>query len=1149
MADIYIKVELQGKEQATRDLKQIENAAERAMQKMQAMEKIKKSAMQGASDEMSKRATMNQQILKSITGTEAATKQQVQTQKQAITQTMQEIAVVNKLIASKQKLAAVSAVRAPGATGLMGAAVGVTGTAQQTAAGMQKATAAATAFRTGWTRTQQQFAQTMSDVAFSTAETNDALTEMSVLQNKLYSNLRPLGTASPFYGPQIDDLNTIKSLQGKVFSAQGTKEYDRVLQSVTRDWTDIRDAIRETADMGLNEMTKIIRADTLPSIGKLEAGMTRVRRTVGALEVGTKEWARQSEILARMQIFKQELGSKDPLVRAQALSRYGREANQLFKEVDEGARKADKRMSVFNGRFAKMAVYMSGIAATIFVFQNLVQVIGAIMRPFLDLEKAAINLRQSFGATGSELKSLLKTVERADFSGAMNADKAAQQMADFKKQGFSSAEAMELLKSQIYELDTAMEDTVTGSLEKFKAGIRDLFRGLGATISDELKTVFDFIRKETAQERIEREFPEYFERNYPAKGKWGFRRGGLDVFVDKRSDVLMQNAEKILDAIRMPIDIGLPGSEADIRGEQAIRERTQRIIQNSNAALKTAHEVSGRMNEALIYDFKENLREITEALELFGESIGTIAGVRAELIYQQTRKQMQPFYDAAKTVYDERGQLTQIFYNEEAARIKHGADVLRRLGFGEAAKVIERQQMFALKQKAVLSKEFKDVGYLSEKQVKAMESMYTDTKYYDPRLEKYERLRASMKKYETIERLGESARPEAEYIEALEMYEVDQKVMAKRMELQKKFFSETNIMSTQYYEDRATQINTETELAIKGGQKASQAYRIKAKRMQKLDDESTAYAVSKWEDMYQKGGDMTDAYYEHRKKLIIRDRDETIEATKDIAGAWTKFQRLMADLESERILAKSTSKSYDAIEARRLQMMVKPITAAQRGMETLNQILAATEDGFQSLFGQVFSSEITNAKDMLSSLGNHFMSVVQNMAAKALAANLMQSLFGNLMQGGAGAGMASGLLPMLVSLFTPTTTTGYSGPMSTSPYRLMHTGGQESYISRMISPFVFAGAPRLHGGLAADEYPAILQHGETVIPRNGAMAAAPVDIVVNNYGNDNVKVQEQRQPGGRRQIQVSIAEDIYKRGPLAQSMENVYGLRRTGRNI
>ena len=52
---------------------------------------------------------------------------------------------------------------------------------------------------------------------------------------------------------------------------------------------------------------------------------------------------------------------------------------------------------------------------------------------------------------------------------------------------------------------------------------------------------------------------------------------------------------------------------------------------------------------------------------------------------------------------------------------------------------------------------------------------------------------------------------------------------------------------------------------------------------------------------------------------------------------------------------------------------------------------------------------------------------------------------------------------------------------------LFHEGGivGESYgASRLMPAYAFAGAPRLHSGLAADEYPAILQKGEEVIPKN-----------------------------------------------------------------
>jgi tape measure domain-containing protein len=57
---------------------------------------------------------------------------------------------------------------------------------------------------------------------------------------------------------------------------------------------------------------------------------------------------------------------------------------------------------------------------------------------------------------------------------------------------------------------------------------------------------------------------------------------------------------------------------------------------------------------------------------------------------------------------------------------------------------------------------------------------------------------------------------------------------------------------------------------------------------------------------------------------------------------------------------------------------------------------------------------------------------------------------------------------------------------------IFHDGGivgQTSGPGRMVSPALFAGAPRFHNGLMPDEFPAILQRGEAVIPRDqvGAM--------------------------------------------------------------
>jgi hypothetical protein len=43
---------------------------------------------------------------------------------------------------------------------------------------------------------------------------------------------------------------------------------------------------------------------------------------------------------------------------------------------------------------------------------------------------------------------------------------------------------------------------------------------------------------------------------------------------------------------------------------------------------------------------------------------------------------------------------------------------------------------------------------------------------------------------------------------------------------------------------------------------------------------------------------------------------------------------------------------------------------------------------------------------------------------------------------------------------------------------------------------LFMGAPRLHSGLAPDEFPAILQHGERVTPKGGSPRGSIRDVHV-----------------------------------------------------
>ena len=131
----------------------------------------------------------------------------------------------------------------------------------------------------------------------------------------------------------------------------------------------------------------------------------------------------------------------------------------------------------------------------------------------------------------------------------------------------------------------------------------------------------------------------------------------------------------------------------------------------------------------------------------------------------------------------------------------------------------------------------------------------------------------------------------------------------------------------------------------------------------------------------------------------------------------------------------------------------------------------------QKDFASTFLHGMIQGKSAVESLANAF----DNLASKVLD-NSLNTLFAGL--SGTGAVSKGGI---------------FGGNILPG---ILHAGGEvgsSAYPRRSVSPMAFAGAPRFHDGAALglkpDEVPAILQKGETVLPR-GTKAGGGGDIVV-----------------------------------------------------
>ena len=164
-------------------------------------------------------------------------------------------------------------------------------------------------------------------------------------------------------------------------------------------------------------------------------------------------------------------------------------------------------------------------------------------------------------------------------------------------------------------------------------------------------------------------------------------------------------------------------------------------------------------------------------------------------------------------------------------------------------------------------------------------------------------------------------------------------------------------------------------------------------------------------------------------------------------------------------------------------------TAFQFGQQTVSDSASAMSDSFKTLFTDAVSGQLKSFKDYFTAFSNSLTKVWTDMLAQMLAnwittgqmmknANTLSSgellggILGFLGLGGGASAFTS--MGQAQGTFTSEALGGY-----------YHSGGEAGHASTFGSfpASLFASAPRLHKGLASDEYPAILQEGEEVTPK------------------------------------------------------------------
>ena len=176
---------------------------------------------------------------------------------------------------------------------------------------------------------------------------------------------------------------------------------------------------------------------------------------------------------------------------------------------------------------------------------------------------------------------------------------------------------------------------------------------------------------------------------------------------------------------------------------------------------------------------------------------------------------------------------------------------------------------------------------------------------------------------------------------------------------------------------------------------------------------------------------------------------------------------------------------YDAERTKKtLEEIAKQGQETSDAMIELSQRTAeAMQGNFSDLFFDAMTGELKSFEDYATAVFRSIQRALADIAGQMAT----EAIFGSKSTGASsgGGGLLSWLGGILGSFGSSSGGSSAAMSQSTALALVKHSGGMVdgSGPTRMIPAWMIANAPRLHNGLASDEYAAVLQHGERVLPK------------------------------------------------------------------
>lgn len=258
--------------------------------------------------------------------------------------------------------------------------------------------------------------------------------------------------------------------------------------------------------------------------------------------------------------------------------------------------------------------------------------------------------------------------------------------------------------------------------------------------------------------------------------------------------------------------------------------------------------------------------------------------------------------------------------------------------------------------------------------------------------------------------------------------------------------------------------------------------------------EAAAQGIEKfWREMsweYQQGLLNAEEYFAMLKNEVARLQVNTDEWRNRFA----ELQRVASEIATVQFEQLAESLRKGVITTEEFSLSVEKLKTQFEGLPL---VVGMLDEQMQATLQNV-NTNTSQTVDLVNDLGMTFQSAFEN---AIIGGQDLRSVLSGLLED-----IARLLLRLYVIQPLVNSITGMFSGMLGVPATVMHGGGVVgSAGSLALAPAgLFVNAPKLHSGLKADEFPAILQRGETVLPRNFSLGVPESNIKIVNVLDPSV---------------------------------------------